>query len=391
MATHFNPRRVLRQVSNQLLREFFTRRDQLDHIPWPYLPETYIRPIFAAWQRMPEAQRKEIQVVLQNIHALADQRGVRVLAEEIQQRCPEQADEFTTCRGRYDKAMWAYLTVPEVFAEAALFARADALSTGRYWVTHNSLPREPLAVSGEAQEAFRQALSDFYWRRQLRGSCVVVEHYRRCDGDDYFFVYLDDYPDSRLVFNDAGQMEKRTDRCAFDNVFVFSPEEGALSLYAKGGKQVHIPLHQAFCETLLGMAVEPCELLKPAFQLDHLIDPSFPLTTDPADQVAEARILALGLEVRDRPRRRITLEADPGGPSDDIHQMLDRYLSLSPARLRVKSARFRLMFLNGGKDGPRTLTFRVSCPRYCNLKSKPDEMQSIGQRCLKLWGIVVDE
>jgi hypothetical protein len=79
--------------------------------------------------------------------------------------------------------MWAFLRLPEAFEEAALFARADALSTGRYWVTHNSLPREPLALTEHNRDSCRQALSEFYWHRQLRGSCAVVEHHRRLGAD----------------------------------------------------------------------------------------------------------------------------------------------------------------------------------------------------------------
>jgi hypothetical protein len=34
------------------------------------------------------------------------------------------------------------------------------------------------------------------------------------------------------------------------------------------------------------------------------------------------------------------------------------------------------------------MTFNVSCPNFCDLESKPNEMWEFGERCLKLWGIV---
>jgi len=45
-------------------------------------------------------------------------------------------------------------------------------------------------------------------------------------------------------------------------------------------------------------------------------------------------------------------------------------------------------------DGPGrqpTLTFDVSAPNSSNLKSKPDEKREVGERCLKLWEVVVDD
>jgi CxxC motif-containing protein len=32
----------------------------------------------------------------------------------------------------------------------------------------------------------------------------------------------------------------------------------------------------------------------------------------------------------------------------------------------------------------------VSCPNTCDLKSKPEEMQVIGDRCIRTWGILND-
>ena len=80
----FDPRKALRQISNSLLQEFFRRRGQLQDVPWQDLSETRIEPIFVAWQRLPDAERQEVQVILQDIHALADQHTQGALAEQVQ-------------------------------------------------------------------------------------------------------------------------------------------------------------------------------------------------------------------------------------------------------------------------------------------------------------------
>ena len=82
MARHFDPKKVLRDVSNGLLAEFFARRGGLPGVPWDGLGETDVEPIFEAWQKMPEAEQVEVQLILQDVNELADERGLNVLVEE---------------------------------------------------------------------------------------------------------------------------------------------------------------------------------------------------------------------------------------------------------------------------------------------------------------------
>ena len=63
---------------------------------------------------------------------------------------------------------------------------------------------------------------------------------------------------------------------------------------------------------------------------------------------------------------------------------------MPPELLKVKQAAFQLQFVSDGRLRPRTMTFSVSSPNACDLKSKPDELRAIGERCLKMWGISRD-
>jgi len=392
MAKQFDPRKVLKHVSNNLLREFFSRHAVLGDVPWGEMGETHIEPVFEGWQKMPERDRLEVQVILQDVNELADERGLNVLVEEAQRWAPDRADQLAALEGRHDKAMWVYLNLPEAFDEAALFARADALAAGRYWAKRNSLPKKEILPDEGLRTALADALTEYYWPAQMRGQHCSVEHYRRTNGTEYFFAYLDDYPDSHIVFDDAGQMQKRSDRYAFTNVFAYCPNDGALELFAKGGRKVITPLQTLFCKAVLDEDVEPDDPTDVPYHLDHLKDRSVPLPTDPADRIAEVQVRSLRLEIIGSPRRRITLDADPQGHRGDIYQMIDRYLdsnSLPLAKLHVIHARFCLTFMHEGKGRAKTLTFNVSL-KSSDLKSKTDEMRAIGERCLKLWEIVND-
>jgi len=389
MAKQFDPRKVLRDVSNGLLQRFFERRGVLQDVPWDEMSETQIEPAFTAWQDMPERDRLAVQVILQDVNELADERGLNVLVEEVHRRAPKRTSELAALDGRHDKAMWVYLNLPKAFDEAAMFARADALAAGRYWVRRNSLPQKALVADEGLRTSLAAALTDFYWPAQMRGQHCSVEHYRRANGTDYFFAYLDDYPDSHIIFDDAGQMQRRSDRYAFTNVFAYCPVDGAMELFAKGGKKVIAPLQSLFCKAVLDVDVDPADPAEAAYQLDHLKNRNVPLPTEPGDRVAEVQVRSFRLEVVGSPRRRITLDADPQGHRGDIYQMIERYLNseaLPLAKLRVTHVKLCLTFMHEGPGRARTLTFNVGL-NSCDLKSKTDDMRAIGERCLKLWGI----
>jgi hypothetical protein len=394
MAKQFDPRRVLKQIANSLLREFFSRRGELNDVPWDTLTEHRIEPVFRGWQALPDEKQREVQMVLRDVSELADHRGVAVLAEGILLRSPERADEFRAQVGKADKAMWTYLHAQEIFEEAALFARADALASGRYWQRRNGLPKRVLNDPAILCAPLADGLAGYYGPVQLRGKHCAVEHYRRADGADYFFAYLDDYPDKHLVFDGAGnQPVVRWDRYAFENVFVYNGDEGSLEIYAPGGKKVWAPLQVVFCKAVLGMDVPPANPLRPSYRLDHLLQPNFPLAADPGDRVNDARITRLRILPLGSGGY-VEIKADPRADRNDIYRKIDRWLrreNLPVESLRVGRATFSLRFIHNGGGRQPTLTFDVSVPHSSNLKSKPDEMRIIGERCLRLWEVTDDQ
>lgn len=392
MAKPFEPRKVLKQISNPLLREFFRRRGELDDVPWDDLTEHKIDAIFEAWQALDEPKKLEVQVILRDVFELADHRGRAVLAEEILCRCPDRAAEFEAQASKADNAMWVYLNVHEAFDEAAMFARADALAAGRYWNRRNSLPKKVIDVDQALCDRLAQALTSYYGPTQMRGRHCHIVHYRRSGGGDYFFAYLDDYPDKHLVFDgNSDQPIVRADRYAFENVFVYNEGDGSMELYAQGGKKLWEPLQTAFCEAVLDEQIDPADPMRPAYQLDHLLTPDFPLPTDPADGVEEARITLLRIAPPGSGGY-IEIKADLKGNRNDIYRKIERWLKAGVAveGARVVKASFLLKFQGNGHGRQPTMPFDVT-PNSSNLKSKPDEQREVADRCLKMWKVVEDE
>ncbi|GJQ30464.1 MAG: hypothetical protein HBSAPP03_23480 [Phycisphaerae bacterium] len=394
MAKPFDPRKILKQIANPLLREFFKRRGELTDVPWDTLTEHKIEPVFQGWQGLTDGKQREVQMIVRDVNELADHRGVAVLAEGILARHPQQAVEFTAQQSKADKAMWSYLHAQDVFDDAAMFARADALCGGRLWNRRNALPKLQLADPAALCAPLATALSAVYGPAQLRGKHCMVEHYRRADGADYFFAYLDDYPDKHLVFDgNDNQPVVRWDRYAFENVFVYSGDEGSLEIVAPGGSKMWAPLQVAFCKAVLKKDIPPVDPLKPSYRLDHLLRSDLPLPTDPADRVEDARITRLRIVQRGTGGH-IEVKADPRAGRNDIYRKMDRWLrreNLPIEGLRVIQATFSIRFIHNGVGRQPTLTFEVSVPHSSNLKSKPDEVRVVGERCLRLWEVTDDQ
>jgi len=388
MANSFDPRKLLKRVSNKLLKELFSQSGEATDCPWDELSEHQIKPIFDAWQSMADERRRLVQLVLQDVNELADERGTKVLVEEISRIAPERLAEFEAMSAHADRALWTYLNVKAAFIVASYFARADALATGRYWISRNGLPKSPIEVTESHKAALKAALTEFYWNRQMRGRICEVEHYTRKGGCEYFFAYLDDYPDDPVVFNALGQLAKSTERRVFDNVFVFNPSEGTLDVYVKGGKLVYEPLQEHFCKAVLGLNVGREDPLKAAYTLDHLLRPDRVLRTDPSDRIVSVAITRVRLALLGRPSEYVELGLKDARGVNRLDEAVAEYLNanrLHAGSVSVLHMAFTLKFAEGASC--RQMTFNVRFPNSCDLKSKHDDQRTIGERCLRLWGV----
>jgi hypothetical protein len=126
--------------------------------------------------------------------------------------------------------------------------------------------------------------------------------------------------------------------------------------------------------------------------LNGLLDPAFPFPQDPGDGIREVRVRSLRVSVPGS-RRRMTLEADPGGGPGDIHAMIDEWVdavNVPRSRMVVTQATLSLTYLSAEDGRERPLTFTVSFPDSCDLKGKPEEQRQLGEKYLRRWGIARD-
>lgn len=289
--------------------------------------------------------------------------------------------------------MWFYLSYPKLFDRATLFARADLLERGRLAVRRHDLPKTAFSVTPAVTKALAGTLRDFYWPTQMRGHHCHIEHYTWFDGDEYFFAYLDDWPDRRLVFEESGHMKLQSARFAFSVLFVYSPDAGSLELIATGGDAIKYPLQRAFCKAVLGIDIPPAHRTRPVYRLQQVLDPVFAYPTAADDGIGRVQLKS----VRWKPLGAIkqlkatVQEFEPTTSRSEWLDLIRRGLAgyeLSPTQAIVEGATFRLTLARTGSGRARTVEFTVVLPSRFRVSSKSDEMLALGKRCLRRWGMI---
>jgi len=389
MAHNFDPKKILRQTSHHLLQDLFeVHHHELD-VPWDNLKQTQVNEIFNAWQAMPEKDRREIEIVLQEVQEMATEDGIRAIVEEaIRQDQRELIADIEEYDSRHDKAVWTYIKARDVWEAAVRFARADTMSRERSWIKRINIPCKKPGVDAATIGELEAALSAFFTASQGRGRYCKVEHYFRACGCDYFFTYLDDYADTYVNLNTAGDFARTAERRAFELVFAYNRQLGTLDLFSRGGRKLRESLQEIFCRVILDENIGPEDRDSHPYELNGLISRDFEFPTDPEDGIKMVQVCKLRLTVIGQPRRRIILEADPDAGPDDIYDMMDAYLNrhrFPPSIVNVTQVGFKFSFDQEEDWQPKSLSFQVSYPNSSNLKSKPERLRQLGEKYLRLW------
>jgi hypothetical protein len=389
MSRQYSPKGFLRQVPNQLLRTYFLGKGFLEDLQWHLQSEHEVEHIHTAWQALPYQARHMIENDFRQVDELACEQGVHALVEEGRFHGLDLAREFEGRPGNHHKAMWTFLTHPDVFAVASLINYVDHLH-GRSWTSFIDLPAKPPTSKLDGLNAFENALSELYVREEGRGQRCTVESYLRGDRYLYLFAYLDDYTDTFIGHADDGKLVRRAEKRAFELVFLYDPVDRTLGLFAKGGKERAGALVQLFTALVLGKVCNPARAAKRAYELDGLLRRDFSTATDPEDGVEEVRVRKLRLSTCGNGSNRLTFEADPRGPVQGMYDLIEQFLPADirlPVMFHVTQAMFEFRFACVGCRRPKPLVFTITFPNTSDLASRPDEYRVLGEKYLKRWGL----
>lgn len=392
MSTVFDLRKVLKQISNVHLQQYFAQRGELRDVPWDGLKEHCIDPVVEAIQLLPSSKRRQVQIQLKSFIRLKDNAGLKVLLEEMRARYPKKVQTWSSFK-RLDKVVWTFLNAKDAFQEAAVFAKADSLVATRYWQRWPVVKCPNFVVTSENKATLQKALSAYYQARELRGEHCEIHHHTRRNRAEYLFAYLPDWPDNFLVFNNEGELHSLDMPKAFTILFVYTPTTGMLEMIAAGGKPAQQELRRIFCQGILGLeTVENSDPVKPTYILDQLLEPGFTFSWEPQDQIENVHITRLMVLAADENHDldglglRLRLELPWAKALENLDALLNSR-GLSRSQVTVEEVRIRVQLMGDGERRGRVLTINIT-PRACDLKSQEDDdLRVLGEKCLRAWRI----
>lgn len=396
MSHNYNPRRILRHVSNQLLQAFFANQKIEIAVDWKSIKETAIEPVFQAMQKLSDADHQKVEEVFQDIHALATEEGVRVLVQDGATWGKDLRAELDQWESRHDKAMWTFLNHEDVWTMALRLAHADSLSYSRNWITRVAdIPKKKLMddkkakIDADVLGALETSLCAYYKEKEGRGHTCRVHHQLRKPSQHYFFVSLSDYTDTYDKL-DAKKKEfvRELEQRAFQVVICYDESRGVLDVCAKGGKDVISALQDIFAQEVLDTSLSPDDGKRIPYNLNIALDPKFDFPVDPADGIDAVGIKRMRLAIKGS-KRRIQFEGDPDKQVNDVHVMMSKYLNRSELPRAIidvdlMSLKFSLRHHGSGKQP--AFSFDISA-RSCSLKGKREAYRQLGEKCLKSWSI----
>lgn len=345
--------------------------------------------MYRAWCDLPPGDRETVELMLRQVHEMASEAGVRGMIAEASFRNADIADDLAPIDGHHAKSLWVLIHHAPAFHTARQLLAA-ASPVGRFWNLTTGFAGEPYDATPAALQELRTAVARLY-REQGRGHRCTVEPYER-DGCLYVFLYLDDYTHTHTAHDPRGTLARTPVRPAFEVVYVYTQEAGTLDMYARGDRRWRTALRDLFCQHILHTEAPYSAPGRRSYQLNGLIDRTFPLTTDPARGITAATVRRLRIVSTEDLSRRVTLEANPSR-AGDVYDMLDVHFPVERfprGELLVNQVTFTVTHVPDGGDRARPLTFDVSFPDACNLKSLPHDQREVGEWCLRQWGILND-
>jgi len=385
MSRHFTLRKMLRMTPNRFLQEFFQR---LGHLPpcldWRKVHERNVDPLLLSLGLLPPEAQVEIESALASVFELACETGWRAILEVA--RLDGKADQFLQLPDHacpYKRAMWTWLHQPHIFEQASIIHQVEHLTR---WRKRTGLPRVVPQVTPESIQELARSLTQCLTREEGRGQNCTVEYFRRRDSADVFVAYPDDFVHTISMHDEAGSLVPSSVRPTFEIVFAYNAEEGTLELFAKVA-----PLLKPKLECLFGQVILRTDIgLRGAgrpYDLNQLKDRYFCLETDATDRVS-ASITKLRLDVPQLGW--LTVEPAQSGRGSDVYEVIDECLNDQAVcwdDVNISQATFRFQFQPLVGRQPGTLSFDVTYPDHCSIRSRRPERLELMRKYLRRWRI----
>ena len=366
MARHYSPRSFFRHAPNAMLMRYFSEHGVLTEHDFSEIPETKIEPIYQAWLSLRDTQRGEIERDFKEIDMLACEGGVKATMDEGEWHGENLAELLSEQKGFHEKAFWVFLERPKYWPAASAFCRADSINNSQ-WNECRTINHAPARVDDESILDLAKILSHYFHNKEGRGKNCTVEPYRR-GKLDYFFAYPEDYAHASIEW-EGTTFKRSARRPAFEIIFVYSQDEGKISLYMKGSKDTKKEIRALFADTILGLELGEFVEDNRIYDLAPLQNSNPPFQFSPDSGIQSVAIKKFRLAI-DGTTERITLEVNPKHNQNAIYELRDKVCkNIPPSQMTITQVGIVVTYIADAKTGGKsTRTFDVSWPNSCSLK-----------------------
>jgi len=383
MARHYSPRSFFRHAPNAMLKRYFDKQGVLIEHDFSEISETKIEPIYLAWLSLPDAQRGEMERDFKEIDALACEGGVKAIMDEAEWHSENLADVLGELEDLHEKAFWVFLERPKYWPAASAFCRADAISSSQ-WNECRTVSHTPARVDDASIRDLEQILSHHFFNKEGRGKNCTVEPYRR-GKFDYFFAYPEDYAHASIDWEGA-TLKRSARHPAFEIIFVYSQDEGKISLYMKGSRDAKKEVRALFADTILGLELGEFVEDDRVYDLAPLQGNNPPFKFSPDSGIQSVAIKKFRLAINGT-KERITLETNPAHNQNAIYELRDKLCATIPlSQMTITQVGIVVTYVpdpETGKSGTRS--FDINWPNSCSLK--PDGKDATIRKMLIASGI----
>jgi hypothetical protein len=161
MAGQYSTKTFLRQVRMPLLKRYVRQKRIALDVEVMAVKPAGIDRLYERLQCLPPDILRKVEADFAAVTELAHPVGTASLLREAKLMGRDWSGVFATANNAYERAMWAYLQDPQLFARAVSMVEMDHVASGRWrrWFVGACLPvrlRDHLRVPGpEARRALR--------------------------------------------------------------------------------------------------------------------------------------------------------------------------------------------------------------------------------------------
>lgn len=393
----------LRKTPIPRLQDYFIAGGftSLASVDWSKPEPEVVEPLIKAVDDMDVAEKQRVILDAGRVAALADEPGQNALQNVVLDRAT-----FDTLEGPNNRSLWVFLNEADRFRLAEEVRYNDVRRRGRSWSGFGVDEGLDVKKDSISIAAFTAAIRERFETPNVHVD-IFDRHRVILDGEEcelvQVAVYREGRPEDMLGFDDDSTLSRRIVKPVFEAALTYEAATGVIEVVART-REDRMDLTRFMARDLLGITIdEKQQLPLREYDLSMLLQP-FDFPTDPADGIAGVTVKELRLMDLGDAKERITLES-MSGADRTIWQMAEHRIGLDIGsgsfvhgitgevpEWVITRARFTIKFHPGPSGGRgKSLSLTVTMPHGCNLKDMTPQERLIGEKYLRLWGILKDD